>query len=253
MKSCKDLTSLPVLAIAEGDFVGRVHSPVINPAEGKIDYLLLEGKQWYLEKNAISFADIAAIGKSAVTTEKAANIKPVSQLHEVLQLLQKNIAVLNSPVMTRDGRLIGTVSEIYFDETSGKITGCELTPEEDGDPAGIIPAGKIITFGQKYLVVTEDADSALVDEPDAMQEAAAVSSAAEETAAAGESKTPAEEDSLKLFEEKQRQYLIGKRVSKTIFDSNGNIVASEGTVVTEDIIDRATRVDKYVELTMFVE
>lgn len=266
MKKSRELTSLPVLAIVEGDFVAKVHSPVINPAEGKINYLLLDGDQWFLEKKAIAYNDIAAIGNNAVTTEKAVNVKPVSKFENAVKLLQNEANVLHSRVMTKDGRMVGTVSEFFFDETSGKIIGCELTPEGGNEPAGVIPAAKIVTFGQKYLIVAEDADTSLEKEPgDHSGEpvnpnppgAAEDTDTEPDTAPAPEESASETEtqpqDPLELFSEKQRRYLLGKKVSKTIIDANGNIVATEGTVITEDIINRAMRVDKYVELTMFVE
>jgi len=257
LKKSKELINLPVLAIKEGDFISRVHSLIINPSEGRIDYLLLEGEHWYLEKNVLDFNQISAIGNNAVTTEKSANVEPVSKSDGAVELLQKEVFVLNSRVMTRDGRFIGTVTEFIFDENTGKINGCELTPN-GGEPAGVIPADKIITFGKKYLIVTEDVESLIAEEASdaeasATPEPAPVIEEAVEDNPALDDVSAEEEDPLAVFSAKQRQYLIGKKVSKTIIDANGNIVVSEGSVITEDIIERALRVDKYVELTMFVE
>jgi len=265
MKPTRDLTGLPVFAVAEGDFVARVCAAVINPAEARIEYLLLEGEQWFLEKKCIAFSDVTAIGVNALTTGKAANVKPVSQFEQAVKLLEQETKVLNAGVMTRDGRLLGTVSEFFFDETSGAITDCELLAPDSTEPAGIIPATQIITIGRKYLVVAENTGSSLEKEPGTGQHEADnitpshLADTNHETVPASPVQTRddagpvGEKDPLELFSEKQRQYLIGKIAGKTIIDANGNIVVSEGTVITEDIIDRALRVDKYVDLTMFVE
>lgn len=265
MKSTRDVVGLPVLAVAEGDYVARVAATIVNPAEGKIDYLLLDGDEWFLEKKCIPYEMVTAIGENAVTTEKASNVQPVSRLEQAVKLLRENAPLLNTRVITRDGRLLGTVTDFYFTEDSGQITGCLLTAQDGQEPAGIIPAAKIITYGRKYLVVAEDTETALEKEPPAGPEKAKAqtSPAAESSSAApadpgtagdkDDTGTAGDVDPLELFSEKQRQYLIGKKVGKTIIDANGNIVASEGTVITEDIIDRAVRVDKYVELTMYVE
>ncbi len=260
MRKSTELNGLPLLAIAEGDFIAKVYMPLVNPEEGKIDYLLLDGEEWFLEKKAIAFGDISAIGTNAVTTEKSDNVKPVSKFEHAVKLLQNEIRVLGCRVMTRDGRMVGTVSEFFFDETSGKITGCELTPENNDKPAGVIPASKIVTFGRRYLVVAEDADTTLEKEPggngsDPMQLPVPELPEDPATEEPGESVEPGEQqkDPLELFSEKQREYLIGKKAGKTIIDSSGNIVVSEGTTITEDVIDRAMRVDKYIELTMYVE
>ncbi len=252
MKRTKDLVGLPVFAVAEGDFVTQVYSTVVDPAEGKIEYLLLEGDQWYMEKKCIAFSEITAIGANALTTEKAANVKQVTQVEKAVKLISQETNILNTGIMTRDGRLLGTVSEFFFDEATGAIAGFELLPPESAEPAGIIPAAQVITIGKKYLVVKENADTSLEKEPGKLTPSS--NAAAPAAPAKAQEAAPAQnKDPLEVFGEKQRQYLIGKKVSKTIIDANGNIVASEGTIITEEIINRAVRVDKYVELTMQVE
>ncbi|SFH24790.1 Uncharacterized protein YrrD, contains PRC-barrel domain [Desulfotomaculum arcticum] len=257
MKKSKDVLNLPVMAITEGDLIGKAHSLLINPNNGTIDYLLLEGEKWYLEKYTLAFSDVSAIGHNAVTTEKKANIQLVSQVENAVKLLESHVPVLGSRIMTSDGLLIGKVTEIFFDEHTGEIKGCELTAEGESEPAGIIPVAKIITYGQKYLIVNEDANIALTSDLQEQEDTTPVQPTPAKVQTATENQTADKddetEDPLKIFGEKQREYLIGKKVSKTIIDSNGNIVAAEGTVITEEVIEQAMRVDKYVELTMFVK
>lgn len=264
MKSTRDVIGLPVLAVSEADIVARVFSTVVNPDEGKVDFLLLEGDEWFLEKKCIAYSDIVAIGKNSVIVEKAADIQPVTLFEQALKLLREESKVLNSRVITRDGRLVGTVSEFYFNTASGEVTGCALIPRDSHKPAGIIPAAKIITFGRKYLVVAEDADTALEKEVEydrgngigTSPPSPGIGLVTPPAAPTGELKATeptAEKDPPEMFSEKQRRFLIGKRVNKTVIDADGNIVATEGTVITEDIINRAVRVDKYVDLTMHVK
>jgi len=255
MKKSNALTGLPVLAIADGAMVSMVLAPLINQQEGKIAYLLLDGQAWFLEKRVLKFEDIAAIGEDAVTTETAANVKPVSTAPQAVKILQHNTTLINTKVITRDGRLVGTAGEFYFDEKSGIITGCELVPGDGQEPIGVIPAAQIKTYGQSYLVVAEDYQLHPGTPPDRQEVVIppkpALSQAQEADRRTEESS--GEEDPLTLFSTKQRQYLIGKKASRTIIDANSNIIIAEGSVITEDVIERARQVDKYVELTMFVE
>jgi len=57
---------------------------------------------------------------------------------------------------------------------------------------------------------------------------------------------------LKHFEEQQRQYLLGKRLTMHIFAENGDIIAEEGQTITVEIIEKAVAANKYVQLTMNV-
>jgi hypothetical protein len=53
-----------------------------------------------------------------------------------------------------------------------------------------------------------------------------------------------------LFEQKQRQYLKGRRSTKTISDNNGNVIISEGTLIDDQLIDVAKKYGKLIELVM---
>ena len=60
---------------------------------------------------------------------------------------------------------------------------------------------------------------------------------------------PADEAS-QLFEEKQRRYLLGKRVNRRITANDGSIIIDQGNEVTEEILQRVREEDKMIELTM---
>ena len=53
-----------------------------------------------------------------------------------------------------------------------------------------------------------------------------------------------------LFEQRQRQYLIGRRATKTITDNYGNVIVNEGMIINNEIIDEAREKGKLIELVM---
>ncbi len=53
-----------------------------------------------------------------------------------------------------------------------------------------------------------------------------------------------------LFEQRQRQYLNGRRATKTIFDSSGKVVVSDGDLIDDDIIEIVKKNGKLIELVM---
>lgn len=56
-----------------------------------------------------------------------------------------------------------------------------------------------------------------------------------------------------LFEQRQRQYLLGKKVTRVIYDSNGEIIVNNGEVITSQIIDSVKANGKLIELVMNYE
>jgi uncharacterized protein YrrD len=53
-----------------------------------------------------------------------------------------------------------------------------------------------------------------------------------------------------LFEQRQKQYLNGRKATKTIFDSFGGIIINDGDLINNDIIDLAKQNGKLIELVM---
>jgi hypothetical protein len=53
-----------------------------------------------------------------------------------------------------------------------------------------------------------------------------------------------------LFDNRQKQYLLGRTVTKNIMDKNGNIIAEEGDKITDKIINGAREAGRMVHLVM---
>ena len=56
-----------------------------------------------------------------------------------------------------------------------------------------------------------------------------------------------------IFEQRQKQYLAGKKLTKPIYDSQGTMIANAGEVITEQIIQKAKENGKLIELIMNYE
>ena len=55
------------------------------------------------------------------------------------------------------------------------------------------------------------------------------------------------------FEQRQRQYLVGKKVTKTIYTSDGRVIINNGDIITEQLINEVKANGKLIELVMNYE
>lgn len=62
-----------------------------------------------------------------------------------------------------------------------------------------------------------------------------------------------ETDSAAYFKQKQREFILGKKLVQDIKDASGQVIIGEGTVVTEDIIKLAESNGRFVELSQCVK
>lgn len=322
MKKTQEILGLPIISISDGMEVGQVKGLIVNADKGAVDYIIVDSGLQIHGIRVIPSSKVLGIGEYALTIEDEQSISDISIIPEAVELIQKDIHVKNTRVMTKKGRLIGETRDIYVDEDElCRISGLEFIAVINPGQVRIIPRDNVITFGKKLIVVTEDVESALVDEiekknpvdspppmqPDnnipeiiadqeenlleealpvlAQEEAAYVEEAGSldtlveasvadtidvvvesnvETVdiieavvleSAVEQSEPenapvVENTAANLFEQKQRQYLNGRKATKTITDNSGNVIINEGMVINDEIIDIAKANGKLIELVM---
>ncbi|OPX89256.1 PRC-barrel domain-containing protein [Pelotomaculum sp. PtaB.Bin117] len=246
MKNSRQVLGLPVLSIEEGKQIGIVKHLVLNPELGKVSYLLVEDAAWYLGLKTMPFEAVQGIGEFGLTIGSRSALSAVADSPEVIALLEKNLRLPGTQVLSKKGRLVGTIDDFIIDENNAGIMGCQLTLVRGEKPAGIIPRKSILTFGRDFLVVEENIENMLVAD---IQESDAIPAATQESPNFEKSdKQPV--DALEHFEEQQRKYLIGKKATMKIVADNGEVVAEEGDTITSEMIERAKAADRYIQLTL---
>jgi len=254
MKRSEELLRLSVISIEDGKELGTVSDLVINADNGLVQYLVVDNGLRYLGIKVLPFRLVEGVGEDAVTIQNSSCIIDLGDEPEINGLLEKNVRVKGTRVMTRKGKMIGMVSEILVDEDNeGRIDACEMTSLNDTGSKEIIPSDKIITFGKDVLIINELSGSSGSPEnssntqntsPDSVSAETAKTLSAEETGAQEQS------EAAKLFEERQRKYLSGRKVSKRIETETGEAIAEEGDIITEELMDKAKAAGKFSELSM---
>ncbi len=256
MKKSEELLGLSVISIEDGKEVGRIGDLVINSAKGSVEFLIVDHGPKYLGIKILPFQLVEGVGENAVTIQSSSSITNLADQPEISGLLEKDVRVKGTKVLTKKGKVIGTVAEFFIDEDNqGVITGCEVTPAGEADQTGIVPADQIITFGKDVLVINEGAAFVTADSLASSARATAVKPLARAVSPA-EDETQAEEagtepsEAARLFEERQRQYLLGRTVGKRLETENGEIIAEEGDLITEELLDKVKAAGKFTELSM---
>ena len=289
MKKTQKILGLPIISISDGMEVGKVKSIIINAEKGAIDYIVVDSGIQIFSARVIPNDDVLGIGEYALTIENEGVITDINRIPAAIQLLQKDIHVKGTKVLTKKGRLIGEIGDIYIDEGDNcTITGLEFIADITQKKVRIIPRDSVITFGKNLTVVKEDVESSLLDTPlqlsseDRLPEFekknnvniinieeyysipntdSYISSEGEsiykevtsEIPSASESETISDDgdnNAAVLFEQRQRQYLKGRRATKTVADSSGNIIISDGMLIDDQVIDEAKLKGKLIELVM---
>ena len=324
MKTAQQIIGLPVVSIFDGNEIGKVKNVIINASKGTIDFFVIDSGIRSLSGGVIPADRVLGIGEYALTIQQPDDISDIVKIPAAIELMQKNITVRGTRVLTKKGSLLGETGDFFVNEQNTyNITGVEFVPANTSMQSGIIPRSSIITFGKDLLVVQDDFIDQLIESPNAIadesseekknfsldiqtpaldekivysevisqdpvqvmpeetetekEEAFSINSlnsdiglqipfenSEEVKADEGDlgleipAEVPAaeEEQSLsaaELFEQRQRQYLVGKKVTKAIYNSTGGVIINSGEVITEQSINEVKANGKLIELVMNYE
>lgn len=283
MKKSQQIIGLPIISISNGNEVGKIKNIIINEEKGAIDYFVVDSGVQVYSTRVIPTENVLGIGEYALTILNADVIQDISKIPTAIDMLQKNITVKGTKVLTKKGSLIGETGDIYVNtDAECTITGIEYIADITLKKIRIIPRNAIITYGKNLTVVEDNVLDFLLDtagelesdsngfekknstlqpnlgiEPAvaAIPEAVIDNMHIEFETAQGQNVEPESQRSntADLFEERQKRYLIGKKAAKTILDATGQVIVHAGEVITESMIDIAKANNKLVELVMNYE
>ena len=266
MKPTKEIIGLRIISILDGTQVGVVKDFVLNPQGKTLDFVIVDQPTDIFGAKVIAFGDMLGLGEFAITIPHPGVIQDVTQNIDAQNLLKQDTRVLGTKVLTKKGQLIGVVTEILIDEETGRIAACLFESEGEIQQVGV---EQIITLGKELLIVegsptvpnyqtmepnsenqiqtldisviTEVADfveeTAFVEEVDSIEEVVSFS----ET-----------ETGFNLFEQRQLQYFIGKKVEKDIVLDNSEILRA-GERITADIVTHITTRSTLMEVTSHLQ
>ncbi len=276
LRGSKEITGLPVVSIEEGEEIGTVRMLIPDPHEPKIIGIVVEDREWFKGAKIVTFDKIFGLGESAVTIINKQQLSKVDTFPEVEDVLLRGISLLGSRVLTRKGEALGQVEEFYI-EKDGKIIAYEVDMKDD---VKFLPSEEVLTIGKGIIITKEDARERLLaslHEPKSSKEKNKGISEEKSTpekpketpkkkAKEKETEGPTleeknlliasakkEVDLKKIFQERQRKYLMGKRVIKDILSRDGNILVPKDTIIDEEILDKVQKEGKFLELSMSVD
>lgn len=280
MKKTQEILGLPIISISDGVEAGRVKGIIINSDKGAIDYFVIDAGIQVFGARVMPAEAVLGIGEYALTIENENTITDIDKVPEAIDFLQKEVRVSGTGVLTKKGRLIGEIGDIYIDEDNNcMISALEFKGDITQNIIKLIPRESVITFGKKLTVVNEDVEASLLDSPAQLSSTVAdmifggrsFDVAQNEDTSIGDALISQSEEAIFkdvdeyveaetsedndgsaaiLFEQRQRQYLMGRKATRTITDSSGNVIIDEGAIIDDKIIDDAKGKGKLIELVM---
>lgn len=238
MKKSIEIQGLPIFSLIDGAQIGSVRQLILQPETGKVELFLVENDQIAITIYALPYSNVIGVGDFAVTVASPASIQELSQVPGASDLVLRGYGVIGTRVLSRKGQLLGSVEEYYVDAETGDITACSFVEHADSSVVKYFRRSNIMTFGRDVIVIHDEAQitSSLEEpapEPAAEPNAAPaaltlVADAEAQTAATAEPSAPPAS---------AQGYLAGKVLSADLFTDEGELLAAQGTEITEELIE----------------
>lgn len=161
-KSAKKLIAKPVYSISEGFLMGYVKSIVIDNKEKRVLALIAEKRRMTREEKIIPFTHLQSIGEDAVTINKAAHAEVKPNLPQIIRQMHNPLQVVGARVFSVGGKIIGKVTDFYFDEKTGQISTLEIGEGNLLKDKFLLPGEYIITIAGGTIMVDDMALDKLV-------------------------------------------------------------------------------------------
>ena len=288
MNKISNIYNMPIISIDNGKEIGKVKEVILNTDNGNLAYVAIENTSPLYGALMISHRNILGIGDNAITIENTSVLQDIHRVADIPNLLKKDVKITDSKIITKSGKLIGKAGNVFIDSNNCKILGIEFLPADALSSNRIIPMQEILTFGQDITVVKDDTLKNLVDKLEDLkiEKKYRPSFANERNEKTFSDITYGKLPSVRVsetlpkediydepvepiytekpepvsaegnvepptpFEEKQKQYLLGKTITKTVYSSSGNVIINKGEEITEQKIAMARQAGKLIELVM---
>jgi uncharacterized protein YrrD len=279
MQKGTDTISLPVIAFDTGEKFDQIRDVIFGQHENRVLGFLVDEGGWFSEAKVVPFQNVQAIGPDGVIVPSKESVVIADTEPAIKGVLEHKNVLKGTKIMTTDGRDLGTMVDLYFDEHTGAVEGYEASGGLFADAAtgrSFVPAPQTLKIGQDVAFVPpETADmmeeqvggiqGALQEAGDKVQETAQKTTAKlqEKAETAGQK---VQEASQKASEKLDRATTAvgekangaiaaatvdqakGRRVRRAVRTDQGRIIVPEGQIVTDVVIERVRSHDKEQEL-----
>jgi uncharacterized protein YrrD len=165
MKIINQHLGLPVICLNTSERVGDLLRFVTDQVAGQVVAVAIT-RQWYQEPSAVAFADCKAFGQNVILINNAADLKPISQMPEIGIHLEASNDARQRTAITESGRLLGSVTDEAFDETTGEVSAYRLDVLADSGTGRTVYIGHdaFVTASATVAILKDDVLDRATDE-----------------------------------------------------------------------------------------
>jgi len=166
MRNGKAMLGKPVVAYDSGEEFRTIIDLIFDQEKNQLLGFLVDEGGWFSNALVLPLKSIQAIGADAVIVASRDTIAPASEFPEIQSILKRDNILKGTRIMTVDGRDLGTMEDLYFDDSTGAIEGYEVSGGIFADAysgRSFVPAPDTLKIGEDIAFVPAET-AALMEE-----------------------------------------------------------------------------------------
>lgn len=269
MRNGKSLIGKPIVAYDSGEKIKTISDLIFDQENNILLGFLVDEGGWFSNALVLPLGNIQAIGTDGVIVASKEAIASAREFPQIQNILKMDNILKGTRIMTTDGRDLGTMEDLYFDEMTGAIEGYDVSggmfadaysgrsfvPAPDtlkiGEDVAFVPAytadlmeeqvggirGALQTAGNKAQEIAqatgEKAQEIAQATGEKAQSAAQVTGdKMQEIAQMADTKIA----NLAISPEEQETFILGKIAQEAVQNPDGSYLVHQGQIINESDI-----------------
>lgn len=159
MRKGSDILGKTITAFDSGRRVARVQDLIFDQETNQLLGVLVEEAGLFRSAKVVPLGAISAFGTDTLIIPSRDAIISAKHDNRIHQVLDRNLILKGTRIVTTDGRYLGSVVDLYFNEQTGMIEGYEASGGIFADAysgRSFIPAPQTIRIGEDATFVPPD-------------------------------------------------------------------------------------------------
>ena len=156
MRKGKDIIGKTVVAYNSGRKLQTIKDLIFDQDENRLLGFLIKESGWFSSAKVLPLSLVKAIGVDAIVVASKEAIGDVSQYPTIEDIIKNNNLLNGTRIMTTDGRDLGKLIDLYFDEQTGIVEGYEVSGGLFADAysgRSFVPAPQTLNIGRDVAFV----------------------------------------------------------------------------------------------------
>ncbi len=258
MRNGKGMIGKPVVAYDSGEEFKTIIDLIFDQESNQLLGFLVDEGGWFSNALVLPLTNVQAIGADAVIVTARDTIDSASKFPAMQRILERDNILKGTRIMTLDGRDLGTMVDLYFDDITGAIEGYEVSGGIFADAysgRSFVPAPDTLKIGEDIAFVPSETADLMQEQVGGIRGAMNTASGKVQEMAqfTGEKAQEAVQFTGEKFQEattfagtsftnavvnpeEQEAFVLGKVAQETIETNDGIPLIREGQVVTQSHI-----------------